>query len=118
MQKFNLNTLESANMTVASEEVLNEVNGGHTMKYVRTVQNSCGGSWEYWEVSANGCTDGCPLAAAKHVRKYYAKKVKTFKLSRDEGSVSGWNVRWGDGCIVKVSNNTSNGSWFTYYSWY
>lgn len=114
MQKFNLNALESVNMTAANEEILNEVNGGHTMtcKYMKGV---CGGGYWYWESKANGCHDGCPLGAAKFVKKWDAPNATKFEVRFDQGSVSGWHVSWNNGNSgTLVSNNTSDGSFFHY----
>ena len=91
MQKFNLNALESANMKVANEEILSEINGGHTMRYIRTT-SACGGSYEYWESVANGCGSGCPLGAAKFVKYWDYPNANKFKVRFDQGSNSGWIV--------------------------
>ncbi len=121
MQRINLEALESKNMTVASDEMLSEVNGGCTFKYESYANGTytfCGQTYTRYSYKwnrYNKCNYNCPVGAVEFVKKWDAPNATVMKVRKDLDCKSGkaWKVDVGN-YTYSVSSNLPNGSWFHY----
>ena len=116
MQKINLEALESKNMTVASEDILSEVNGGCTFKVGYHV-NNCGRR-TYYIMSAVACGNGPCLgqvandwAAYNHYA--YGTKLDVWKDDPYKSAAENtlWHVRSHVNGYTYVVEKNGSGRW-------